>query len=110
MHKISHLMLNNVPISEDKEDVSYDVAICKYPYQKHHRFFFQWNICTKETRINWQKIYIQETTVPIHKRMSIYCYRKDLEASRWHIYRRHSVSNTSTLFHVKNWKRYCIAN
>ena len=66
-------MLNNIPLSEDEEDVSYDVEslFTNIPIKDTIDFICGGNICTQETRTNLQKIYIQETTLQTHNGMYI---------------------------------------
>ena len=72
-------MLNNVPMSEDEEDISYDVES-----------LFT-NIPIKDTA----DLICEETYV--HKKLEPIC--KTLEKSRWRIYGRHTLINTFRLFH-----------
>ena len=90
-------MLNNIPLSQDEEDVSYDVES-----------LFT-NILIKDT-IDFicEEIYVHKLE-PICKnsifkkllyKLTMECtFRKTSETSRWCIYGRHTLSNTFRLFH-----------
>ena len=91
-------MLNNVPISEDEEDVSYDVESLFITIPIKDTLDF---IC--------EEIYVYKKLGPTCKqsifkkllyKLTTECtLRKTSETSRWRFYGRHILSNTFRLFH-----------
>ena len=94
-------ILNNVPISEDEEDVSYDVEslFTNTPLKDTIDFICEEVYVHKKLEPICKKSIFKKLLYKLTTECTFRCYRKTSETSRWRIYGRHTLGNTFRLFH-----------